>query len=226
MSCGVLIAAAGQGKRMGLGKNKLFIEFEGKPVLIHTIEKFYNLSWISEIIIVVNPEEQNIVKNLLKKYNLQVTHIVPGGKERQDSIESGLSYIHSDYVMIHDGARPFIRSSVLNDLYKLVTKEDAVVLGVPVKDTIKTVDKTGTILTTPDRRSLWAIQTPQAFRLSIIKKAYQLAQETGFYGTDDSSLVENIGLKVKVTLGDYDNIKITTKEDIKIAQTIFHHWSD
>jgi len=157
---------------------------------------------------------------------LQVTHIVPGGKERQDSIESGLSYIHSDYVMIHDGARPFIRSSVLNDLYKLVTKEDAVVLGVPVKDTIKTVDKTGTILTTPDRRSLWAIQTPQAFRLSIIKKAYQLAKETGFYGTDDSSLVENIGLKVKVTLGDYDNIKITTKEDIKIAQTIFHHWSD
>ena len=226
MSSGVIIAAAGQGKRMGYGVNKQFILLNQKPILIHTIEKFQNLPWIKEIIIVANKDEVKAIEELVEKHMLNVTKVIPGGKERQDSIEQGLMYINSEWVMVHDGARPFIDRGKLEELYNIVKIKDAVVLGVPVKDTIKVLDNTGIISYTPDRKSLWTIQTPQAFRLSILKEAYRNAKEKHFLGTDDSSLVEKIGVKTHLLEGSYNNIKITTKEDLVFAQMILDRWSE
>lgn len=222
MSCGIIIPAAGQGKRMGLGVNKQFINLDGKPILIHTLESFQRKSWINEIIVVANPKEVNIVTELIRSYDLRVTRVVPGGKERQESIENGLTFVESEFVMVHDGARPFINDYMIEELYENVRIYEAVVLGVPVKDTIKITNDSGIIQNTPDRKSLWAIQTPQAFRLSILKEAYSKASADNFLGTDDSSLVERIGKKVKVILGQYDNIKITTPEDLKFAEIIIN----
>lgn len=224
MSCGVIIAAAGKGKRMGADINKQFILLNNKPILVHTLEKFQDISWINEIVVVVHPEEVELVQELIQKNNLSVTAIVPGGFERQDSIKRGLEYIKSEWVMVHDGARPFISSYKLDELYLNVKTKDAVILGVPVKDTVKIADGSGIIKDTPDRNSLWAIQTPQAFRASILRDAFDNAVKDGFIGTDDSSLVERIGVKVHVIDGDYNNIKITTQDDLIHAKLILEHW--
>lgn len=226
MSCGVIIAAAGKGKRMGTDTNKQFILLNNKPILVHTLEKFQDINWITEIVVVVHPEEVNHVQELIKKHNLFVTAVVTGGLERQDSIQKGLQYIQSEWVMVHDGARPFISSHKLDELHLNVITKDAVVLGVSVKDTVKVIDDSGIIMDTPDRKSLWAIQTPQAFRTSILRAAFDNANKDGFIGTDDSSLVERIGVKVHVIEGEYNNIKITTQDDLTHAQIILQHWSD
>lgn len=226
MSCGVIIAAAGQGKRMGISKNKLFIELSSKPVLVHTLERFQKISWINEIVIVVHPDEIGLVEHLLQEYNINIKALVPGGKERQDSVENGLSHIESDWVMVHDGARPFISIKKLEELYNQVQVKEAVVLGVPVKDTIKILDDSGIVISTPERKSLWAIQTPQAFRVPILNDAYRKAKVSGLIATDESSLVEKLGIKVHVIEGDYRNIKITTPDDIIIAQRILDNWSE
>lgn len=226
MSCGVIIAAAGKGKRMGADINKQFILLNNKPILVHTLEKFQGINWITEVVVVVHPEEVNHVQELIKKHNLFVTNVVSGGVERQDSIQKGLRYIKSEWVMVHDGARPFISSHKLDELHLNVNTKDAVVLGVPVKDTVKVIDDSGIIMDTPDRKSLWAIQTPQAFRTSILRAAFDNAKKDGFIGTDDSSLVERIGVKVHVIEGEYNNIKITTQDDLIHAQIILQHWSD
>lgn len=226
MSCGVIIAAAGKGKRMGAAINKQFILLDNKPILVHTLEKFQSIPWITEIVVVVHPEEVGIVKELVQKSNFSVTAVVPGGMERQDSIEQGLKYIQSEWIMVHDGARPFISSRKLEELYSNVKTKDAIVLGVPIKDTVKMIDESGIIMDTPDRKSLWAIQTPQAFRASILRAAFDNAKKDGFIGTDDSSLVERIGVKVHVIDGDYNNIKITTQDDLIHAKIILEHWSE
>lgn len=226
MSCGVIIAAAGQGKRMGKNINKQFIELNGRPILVHTIEKFNKEKWVDKIVIVANPMEIHLVQRLVEEYELKVDNIIAGGKERQDSIRNAISYINNDYVMIHDGARPFVASDILNDLYKQMIDKDAVVLGVKVKDTIKIVDQTKIIKSTPDRESLWKIQTPQAFTLSIIKMAYEMAENEKYIGTDDSSLVERLGISVHIIEGDYRNIKITTPEDLFLAENILDNWSE
>lgn len=226
MSCGVIIAAAGKGKRMGAAINKQFIFLNDKPILVHTLERFQSFPWVTEIVVVVHPEEVYLVEELIQKYNLFVTAVVPGGAERQDSIQNGLNYIQSEWVMVHDGARPFINSRKLEELYSNVIIKDAVVLGVPVKDTVKVIDGSGIIVDTPDRKSLWAIQTPQAFRTSILIDAFDKAIKDGFIGTDDSSLVERIGVKVHVIDGDYNNIKITTQDDLIHAKVILEHWGD
>lgn len=224
MECGIIIASAGQGKRMGLGQNKLFYKLNNKPILIHTIEKFQNIPWVNEIVIVANPNEIETIETMIREHNLIVSYIVAGGEERQDSVENGLSKITSEYVMIHDGARPFITTEKIEELFHFVQREEAVVLGVPVKDTVKVIDKTGYIKETPERKSLWAIQTPQAFRVSLLKDAYNNAKQYGFRGTDDASLIEKLGRKVKVINGDYTNIKVTTKEDLMTGQAILSEY--
>ncbi|KXG44878.1 2-C-methyl-D-erythritol 4-phosphate cytidylyltransferase [Tepidibacillus decaturensis] len=226
MKCGVLIPAAGQGKRMGLGFNKQFFHLNGKPILIHTLERFYHKPWIDEIILVVNPSEKELVQQLLREYHISVDAIVDGGAERQESIDHGLAFLHSEWVMVHDGARPFLKEQHIKNLIDKLQIFDAVVLGVPIKDTVKVIDESGIIINTPDRKSLWAIQTPQAFRLSILKEAYKKAKADLFIGTDDASLVERLGVKVHVLEGDYQNIKITTPEDLLIAKAISDQWSE
>jgi 2-C-methyl-D-erythritol 4-phosphate cytidylyltransferase len=152
----------------------------------------------------------------------KVSRILKGGRERQDSVRSGINALEDEHhiVIIHDGVRPFITEEILHAVISEAFKERAVTVGVPVKDTVKTVDDNGWVAETLDRNRLWLIQTPQAFTRDIIQKAYEDAYKDHYYGTDDASLVERIGINVKVIHGSYDNIKITTKNDLVLAEVL------
>lgn len=218
----VIIVAAGSGRRMKMDINKQFIKLNKKEIIAHTIDVFYKNENIDEIIVCIKKEEEEIFKDrIINKYNFKNIKIAYGGKERQDSIYNGLKCLNDkcDIVLIHDGARPFVDNRIINDSIKVARDKKAVVVGIPVKDTIKVVCD-GIINDTPKRDYLWAAQTPQVFEYKIIKKAYEKAYENNYYGTDDSMLVENIGQKVTMIMGSYDNIKITSPEDIKIGEQI------
>lgn len=218
----VIIVAAGSGKRMKLNINKQYIKIKGKEVISHTIEAFYKNSNIDEIIVCIKKEEEEFFKNnIIEKYNYKNIKIVHGGAERQDTINNGLKELSSDcsVVLIHDGARPFIDQDVINESIDVAKQKGAVVIGVPVRDTIKVVNRE-TIKNTPERSTLWQAQTPQTFKCDLIKKAYEEAYKANYYGTDDSMLVENIGKSVTMVMGSYENIKITTPEDIAYAEHI------
>ena len=221
----VIIAAAGMSNRMGSKINKQFIWIEGKPILAHTIDKFEKCRYIDEIIIVSKEEEIDYCrKEIVKKYKFKkVSNIIRGGKERQDSVYNGILALNekTDIVLTHDGARPFIEIESIEDGIKGVLEFDACVIGVPVTDTIKVVSEDNTIKNTPDRSIIWAAQTPQCFRKDILIKGYEKAIKDRYFATDDSSIVENIGIKVKMIMGNYKNIKITTPEDIIIAESLF-----
>jgi len=221
MKLGVVIAAAGAGKRMGSAIKKQFLSLQNKPILLHTLEQFIDFPGVEEIVIVTGAEDMELTRELVSSYPRVL--VVPGGKERQDSVYAGLKALrNSEYVLIHDGARPFISQSAIQRLVDQLKEKQAVVLAVPVKDTIKQVNKQGVVEHTPPRESLWAIQTPQAFHIPLIMKAYLHAEEQGFYGTDDASLLEFYGEKVYVVMGEYTNIKITTPEDLWLGEMILH----
>lgn len=217
-----IIAAAGMSNRMGSKINKQFIAIDNKPILVHTLEKFEKCKYIDEIILVSKEEEVEYCrKEIVKKYGFKkVVKIIRGGKERQDSIYNGLLALNenTDIVLTHDGARPFVKIESIEAGIKGVVEHGACVIGVPVKDTIKAVDEKELIHHTPKRSLLWAAQTPQCFWTSLIKQGYEHAIKEGIVGTDDSSLVEKIGHKVKMIMGSYDNIKITTPEDLVIGE--------
>ncbi|RNA66144.1 2-C-methyl-D-erythritol 4-phosphate cytidylyltransferase [Alteribacter keqinensis] len=218
----VIIPAAGQGKRMGAGHNKQFLLLHDKPLIVHTLTVFAQDTHCREVILVVNEQEIEDMSALIKTYGIQKTvRIVPGGRERQQSVFEGLKAVSSDeeIVLIHDGARPFIKVSDIQKLVRSAVQDGAAIIAVPVKDTVKQVEQ-GEVTNTVDRSSLWAVQTPQAFRLSGILKAHKRAERDGFSGTDDASLVEWIGERVRVVEGDYQNIKLTTPEDMWFAEAI------
>ncbi|WP_416361140.1 2-C-methyl-D-erythritol 4-phosphate cytidylyltransferase [Metaclostridioides mangenotii] len=218
----VVVVAAGNGKRMNIGINKQFIKLGEKEVIAHTIQVFYINKDIDEIVVCIKPEEEEyFLDNIINKYNFKGVKIAYGGKERQDSIYNGLKKLDEkcDIVLIHDGARPFVDDKIIAESIEEAKIKKAVVVGVPVSDTIKIV-KNGEIESTPDRSLLWAAQTPQVFEYDTIKKAYEDAYESGFYGTDDSMLVERIGQKVSMVMGSQKNIKITNPEDLKTANQI------
>ena len=218
---GALIVAAGSGKRMNSDINKQFIEIDKKPILIWTIEAFYNNKNIDHIVIAIKKDEEEYIKTLLKKYRLENIDISYGGCERQDSIYNSLPYLKNDkFVLIHDGARPFITDEIINRCVENVRKFDCICVGVKAKDTIKIVDQNNNISNTTDRSLTWYAQTPQAFRYDIIKEAYSKAKVEEFVGTDDASLVEYMGYKVKMVEGSYENIKITTPEDLILGEAI------
>ncbi|MBC8591613.1 2-C-methyl-D-erythritol 4-phosphate cytidylyltransferase [Wansuia hejianensis] len=220
----VIIAAAGMSNRMGSKINKQFIAIDNKPILAHTLEKFEQCQYIDEIILVSKEEEVEYCrKEIVRKYGFKkVNKIIRGGKERQDSIYNGLLALNekTDIVLTHDGARPFVRIKNIEDGIKGVLEYGACVIGVPVKDTIKVIDESKGIHHTPKRDLLWAAQTPQCFWTHLIKKGYEYAITEGIVGTDDSSLVEKMGHEVKMIMGNYDNIKITTPEDLIVAESI------
>lgn len=221
----VIIAAAGMSNRMGSKINKQFISMDNKPILAHTLEKFENCGYIDEIIVVSKEEEVDYCrKEIVKKFGFnKVSNIVRGGSERQDSIYNGLLALseNTDIVLTHDGARPFIKAEHIKDGIKGVLEHGACVIGVPVKDTIKVVEEDGDVVHhTPKRSLLWAAQTPQCFWTHLIKKGYEHAINEGIVGTDDSSLVEKIGHDIKMIMGSYDNIKITTPEDLIIGESL------
>jgi 2-C-methyl-D-erythritol 4-phosphate cytidylyltransferase len=221
MAYQVIIPAAGQGKRMGAGKNKLLLELNNIPVLIHTLRVFEEDELCQGIILAVNPLDTEEFKYLLKKYKVKkVLDLVPGGKERQDSIYNALKTVKDKgIILVHDAARPFILKEHIHRLLDTAHETGAAIIGVPAKDTMKTVGN-HVVMATVERSSLWAVQTPQAFRFSVLYKAYEHAEKEHFIGTDDSSLVERISHPVSMVEGDYDNIKLTTKEDLFFAQAI------
>jgi len=218
----VIVPAAGSGKRMGSNLNKQYMLLNSRPVLTYCLDIFEKSDFISEVIIVAHPEEVNYCKTkIVKEYNFtKVSQVIDGGAERQESVWKGLKCLGKDstYVAVHDGARPLVTDTLLQELYAKVKQCGAVVPGVPVKDTIKTVDSNNTITSTPDRSSMVAVQTPQIFNYEILFHAYEKASELGIRGTDDASLVEAFGTSVEVIPGDYRNIKITTAEDLLIAR--------
>ena len=220
---GVVIVAAGTGSRMNMGINKQFIKLEGKEIIAYTIEKFYNNSNIEDIVVVVKEDESEFFKKeILDKYNFKNVKIAYGGKERQDSVYNGLKLLDEkcDVVLIHDGARPFVSDKIIDKSIEEAKEHKAIVVGVPVKDTIKVIDNDKNIVDTPNRNVLWAVQTPQTFDYNILIDAYKDAFKNKFYGTDDAMLVERIGYKVKMLEGSYNNIKITTQEDLSVGSQI------
>ncbi|MCF6461422.1 2-C-methyl-D-erythritol 4-phosphate cytidylyltransferase [Clostridium sp. Cult3] len=219
-----IIAAAGMSNRMGSKINKQFISINDKPILAHAIEKFERCKYVDEIIVVAKEDEiEYCRKEIVRRYNFnKVTKIVRGGKERQDSVYNGILALDErcDIVLSHDGARPFVKMENIVDGIKSASEHGACVVGVPVKDTIKVVGNHNNIDKTPNRDLLWAAQTPQCFKKHIIMEGYRRAIEDGFVGTDDGAIVERLGLDVKMVMGSYENIKITTPEDLIIAESL------
>ncbi|MBP3045279.1 2-C-methyl-D-erythritol 4-phosphate cytidylyltransferase [Bacillus subtilis] len=222
MSYDVVIPAAGQGKRMKAGRNKLFIELKGDPVIIHTLRVFESHRQCDKIILVINEQEREHFQHLLSDYPFQTSiELVAGGDERQHSVYKGLKAVKQEkIVLVHDGARPFIKHEQIDELIAEAEQTGAAILAVPVKDTIKRVQDLQ-VSETIERSSLWAVQTPQAFRLSLLLKAHAEAERKGFLGTDDASLVEQMeGGSVRVVEGSYTNIKLTTPDDLTSAESI------
>src|SRR3972149_9162662 len=224
MKADAVIVSAGKGLRFMEGKKKQFYFLEGKPILAHTLDKFETCPLIRSILLVVSQEDMDTcLKEVIEKYKFKkVSQIVPGGKRRQESVKNGIDALpkDADMVVIHDGVRPFVTRAMIEDSIHSAVRYGAVVLAMPVKDTIKISNPDGTVLKTLDRESLWQIQTPQTFQVNVIKEAYHRATEEGFVGTDDASLVERIGVKVHILPGSYTNIKITTPEDLLLANLI------
>ncbi|MEJ9210763.1 2-C-methyl-D-erythritol 4-phosphate cytidylyltransferase [Bacillus smithii] len=223
MNYQVVIPAAGQGKRMRAKKNKLLMELRGLPVIVHTLKVFESDPWCEGIILATQPEEKEIFLSLVKQHGItKVQSIVAGGRERQHSVRSGLNMLKNcEAVLVHDGARPFITINVIHRLVDRLTEFPAAIAAVPVKDTIKK-GADGLVSETIDRSSLWSVQTPQAFRVPILLEAHEAAERDSFLGTDDSSLVERLGIPVQIVEGDYDNIKLTTPEDLFFAEAILN----
>ena len=218
----VVIVAAGSGKRMKSKVAKQFIEIKNKPVVAYSIEKFEGSDNISEIVIVTGENDIDYFKSeIIEKYGYKkVKAVVKGGSERQYSVYNGLKALDkkTDIVLIHDGVRPFIKLEEIDRLIDEARIHKACVLGVKVKDTIKVCDENGFVEDTPKRELLWSAQTPQVFDYSLIMEAHKKAEEEEFLGTDDSMLVERMGYKIKMVEGSYENIKITTPEDLIIAE--------
>ncbi|WP_251553856.1 2-C-methyl-D-erythritol 4-phosphate cytidylyltransferase [Neobacillus muris] len=221
MTYQVILPAAGQGKRMGAGKNKLLLSLNEIPILIHTLRVFEEDSLCEGMILVIHPQDEPEFKRLLKTYQInKEIRLVPGGRERQYSILNALKTVRSDgIILVHDAARPFIKTEQIHRLAETAERAGAAIVGVPAKDTMKKVQD-GVVAETVERSSLWAVQTPQAFRMPLLLQAYEQAEKDGYLGTDDSSLVERLGHPVAIVEGDYDNIKITTPEDLFFAEAI------
>ncbi|MCX7695343.1 MAG: 2-C-methyl-D-erythritol 4-phosphate cytidylyltransferase [Caloramator sp.] len=217
-----LIVAAGKGKRMGLGYNKQYLLIDGKEVIARTIDIFEEADFIDNIVVVVSKDEIEYFKeNIIDRYGYKkVDKLVCGGEERQHSVYNGLIECKdSDIVIIHDGARPFVKKEHILETINRAKTFGASALAVKAKDTVKLV-KGDFFEETLDRDSIYFIQTPQTFQYELIMRAHEHAKEKGIIATDDTSLLEQLGKKVAMVEGSYDNIKITTKEDIYLAELI------
>lgn len=219
-----IITAAGKGTRMNININKLYIEIGGIPVLARALKAFDDCCLVNEIILVANEDDIFYCKqNIIDFYAFQkVKKIVVGGHTRQGSVFRGLNEVDPGcgIVLIHDGARPFISGSIIRKSIEAAEEFGAACVAVPVKDTVKKSGSDNFILETLDRKELWLAQTPQAFKYDLILNAHKKALEDNFEGTDDTVLVERMGVSPKLVMGSYDNIKITTQEDLVIAQAI------
>lgn len=225
-----IVLAAGKGKRMNSSTKKQYMELLGKPVLYYSLKAFED-SVVDEIIIVCSFDDREYIeREIVRKYNFsKVSFIVGGGRERYNSVMNGLNAIgDTDYVFIHDGVRPLVTPEIINNAYEVVKEHKSAVVGMPVKDTIKIVSKTNNVVETPNRNNVWLVQTPQVFAYGPITDAYEdlIASETsltnrGIKITDDAMVLETFGsIPIKLVEGSYENIKITTPEDLVYAESI------
>lgn len=218
-----IVLAAGQGKRMHTKIQKQFLEIKGYPVLYYSLRCFQDSPLIEDIILVTGEESVPYCqKEIVDKYGFtKVTKVIPGGKERYDSVYQGLlACENSDYVLIHDGARPFITEEILERGLTGAEETGACAVGMPSKDTVKIADESGYIAETPDRSKVWMIQTPQIFQYALIRSAHESIRTREMSNvTDDAMVVEQeTGIKVRLAEGSYQNIKITTPEDLGVAE--------
>lgn len=220
--CTAIVLAAGSGKRMGTKVHKQYLLMGGKPVLYYSLRAFEDSRRIDEIILVCGAGEEDYCrKEIVEKYDIsKVRKIIPGGAERYDSVWNGLKETKEGYVYIHDGARPFVDEEIIERAYECVSEHHACVAGMPSKDTVKIADSCNIVTATPDRSSVWIVQTPQVFDTELIRKAYALLMEKDEINvTDDAMAAEQmLGASVHLFYGSYENIKITTPEDLEIAE--------
>ena len=224
-----IIPAGGAGRRMGKGIPKQYLPLAGIPILVHTLQAFQRSPVVDEIFLAV-PEGDipEVRQAIVVKYDLsKVGLILPGGRERQDSVRNALQHVSDEHgiVVIHDAVRPFVSGDLIGRAVAAAREFGAITVGVPVKDTVKEVTAEGWVKKTVTREGLWLTQTPQAFRRPIIIAAYKKAAAEGFYGTDDASLVERMEIPVRMIPGESDNIKVTTPEDLLLGDLIIRRSS-
>ena len=223
LSTALIIAAAGNSSRMGAGVDKQFVMLAGKPVLWHTVNAFAQLTQIRQMLVTVSPGNADRVSALLQQMGVGIPwQVVAGGAERQDSVRNALELVSPsvELVMVHDGARPFVESSCVLKSMQTAAETGAAVVAVPVKDTIKCSDAAGNVEQTLDRSRLWQVQTPQTFRRELLIKAHEQAAVAGVVATDDAALVEWAGGSVNLVRGSYYNFKVTTPEDLVLAEAV------
>lgn len=221
MEWGAVVVAAGRGTRMGAADNKPYLKLAGRAVLAHTLEAFERSDSVKSIVLVVSSGEQKKAAEIIGNEGFgKVKLIIPGGAERQDSVYAGLTALDTEGVLVHDAARPLITSAQIEACCRAAEEHGSSAIAVPVKDTIKISDGNGFIVATPERRTLWSVQTPQAFLRLELMQAHRQAQEEGATATDDAMLLERLGRKVAIVEGDYANLKITTPEDLPIAELL------
>lgn len=234
-SCAAIVLAAGQGKRMGGQVHKQFLELEGHPIVYYSIRAFQESPLIDQILLVTGETEIDYVKHeIVEKYHFdKVSVVVAGGHERYVSVWNGLKALEKSlreeekdgFVFIHDGVRPFINEEILRRAFDAVEAYHACVVGMPSKDTVKIADDDGFVSETPARSRVWNVQTPQVFDFRLAYEAYAALEQSGRSDvTDDAMIVEAFtDTKVKLVEGSYENIKLTTPEDLKIAATFLHN---
>ena len=229
----VIVPAAGEGTRMGLGKNKAFITILDIPLLVLCMKMLAETGMVRRVIVVTRAWEIQETEMLLREYQSRCFpdidwQVAAGGKERQDSVANGLAQITDTegYVAVHDGARPFAGTEVFARTFAKAKEFGAAIAAVPLKDTVKVTDNRGIVVSTPDRSSLCAVQTPQIFEVNVLRRGYDFLKEHPFAVTDDASLVEASGHPVAVAEGSYENIKVTTPEDLLLAEKILEKQGD
>lgn len=226
MKCTAIILAAGQGKRMKTKVQKQFLMLQGKPLLYYSLACFQKSDEIQEIVVVTGKESIDYCRSeIIEKYGFtKVKSIAEGGKERYDSVYAGLEACSADtdYVFIHDGARPFVTEDIIKRTKEVAVTYQACIAGMPSKDTVKIIDENNMVSATPERSKVWSVQTPQVFLYSLIKEAHDTARSVSMQGiTDDAMVVEQYkNTPVHIVEGAYENIKITTPEDILVAEKI------
>jgi 2-C-methyl-D-erythritol 4-phosphate cytidylyltransferase len=229
MFTSVIIPAAGAGERMGASVSKQFLSLQGKPILIHTLERFQMCGAVNEIIIAVQPSTRQQVEFLVGEFNLsKAAKIVEGGRRRQDSVSNALSRIdpRAEIVIVHDAVRPFIQQKAILESIEKAKVHSAAVVAVRVKDTVKVGNDEGRFERTLDRSVLWSAQTPQTFTRQLLLDAYEKAGRENVEVTDDASLVERLGIRPAIVEGSFDNIKITTPDDLEFANMLAKRFRD
>ena len=218
-----IVPAAGGGTRMAAGEPKQYLPLAGVPLLTRTLQALGVSGCLDGLILVIpSGHEERCRRDILDPFGISVDAVVPGGEDRQASVYAGLLHTspETDLILVHDGARPFVTPAVVRAAVNVAAESGGAVVAVPVTDTIKLADRDGWLVTTPERGHLWAAQTPQVFRARLFREAHALALRDGFRSTDDSALMERLGHPVRVVPGSPENLKITTRLDLLLADQI------